>query len=128
MPQDPRIRVFLADDSVLIRSRVGSLLEAAGATVVGEAETPLDSIEGILCLKPDVVVLDAHLRGGSGLQVLRGVHAQAPEIHFVVFTNNASAAYRTRYLQDGARQFLDKSSQSGELSQAVMQAARHQTH
>jgi DNA-binding NarL/FixJ family response regulator len=129
MPQgESPIRVYLVDDSALIRARVGSLLKAAGATVVGEGETPSESIHAILSLKPDVVVLDAHLRGGSGLQVLRGVRAAAPEIAFVVFTNNSSPAYRTRYLGDGALHFLDKSSQSGELSQAVMQAARQPTH
>ena len=118
------LRVFLADDSALIRSRVGKLLEAGGATIVGEGEAPAACIAAILSLRPDVVVLDVQLEGGSGLEVLRAVHPAAPDVAFVVFSNNAAPAYRRRYLLEGASRFLDKSTDSGELALAVAQLAR----
>ncbi|MBG9390214.1 response regulator [Caenimonas aquaedulcis] len=118
------IRVFLADDSALIRSRVGNLLESKGALIVGEGETPRGCIASILALRPDVVVLDVQLEGGTGLEVLQAVRPAAPGVAFVVFTNNSAQAYRTRYLKAGAARFLDKGSDSGQLAQAVAVAAR----
>jgi DNA-binding NarL/FixJ family response regulator len=118
----PSPRVFLADDSGMIRSRVASLLGAHAFTIVGEAGTPQGCIDGILACHPEVVVLDVQLEGGSGLQVLRTVRQAAPGIAFVVFSNNAGPAYRKRYLGEGAATFLDKSSDFEQLPAAVAQA------
>ena len=121
------VRVFLADDSALIRSRVATLLRVGVGemAIVGQAETPQGSIDGILATVPDVVVLDVQLEGGSGLQVLRAVRQAAPEIAFVVFSNNAGPAYRKRYLREGAVRFLDKSTEFDQLARAVAKASQH---
>ena len=118
----------MADDSALIRSRVAAMLGVNEMTVVGQAETPQESIDGILATAPDVVVLDVQLDGGSGLQVLRAVRRAAPQIAFVVFSNNAGPAYRKRYLREGAARFLDKSTESDQLAQAVAGASQHLAH
>lgn len=119
------VKVFLADDSAMIRSRVATMLGVSDMTVVGEAETPQASIDGILATVPDVVVLDVQLEGGSGLQVLRAVRQAAPDIAFVVFSNNVAPAYRKRYLREGAARFLDKSTEFDQLVRAVANASRH---
>jgi len=121
------LKVFLADDSSQIRSRVAAMLRDV-TTIVGEAETPHGCIEGILSTRPDVVVLDVQLDGGQGLEVLSAVRALQPRIQFVVFSNNAGAAYRKRYLSAGAARFLDKSSEFGELTGAVVAAFNLQLH
>ena len=118
------LKVFLADDSRLIRDRVGAMLAASDMVVVGQASTPDGSIDGILSARPHVVVLDVQLEGGSGLEVLRAVRSAAPEIAVVVFSNNASPAYRKRYLSDGAVAFLDKSIDFDQLAQAVANTRR----
>jgi two-component system response regulator DesR len=122
-PSNVPVRVFLADDSAAIRSRIRVLLEPTGARVVGEGEAPQECIDGILASKADVVVLDIQLRGGSGLQVLRAVREAAPGISFVVFSNSSTSPYRKRFLQEGAFRFLDKNTESGDLANAVAQAA-----
>jgi DNA-binding NarL/FixJ family response regulator len=127
MPQAAPPRVFLADDSSAIRSRVADLLNAR-ATVVGEAATPQACIDGILATQPDVVVLDVQLEGGTGLQVLRAVRQARPGIAFVVFSNNASAPYRKRYLGEGASRFLDKSTEFDQLPGAVAVACTPTLH
>ena len=121
-------RVFLADDASAIRQRVNAMLSAAGMTVVGEAATPEACIDGILASQPDVVVLDVQLEGGTGLQVLQGVRAARPQVAFVVFSNNAAAPYRRRYLAEGAQRFLDKSADFNELAQAVLTACPGAIH
>jgi DNA-binding NarL/FixJ family response regulator len=129
MPQaNIPVRVFLADDSQLIRDRVAAILSSAGSmAIVGQAETPQGSIEGILACHPDVVVLDVQLEGGTGLQVLQAVRQADPAIAFVVFSNNSAPAYRKRYMGAGASQFLDKSSEFDQLVPAVTNASQH-TH
>ena len=119
------VRVFLAEDSPLIRDRVTGLLHAGGMAVVGHAQTPQTAIDGILAAHPCVVVLDVQLEGGSGWQVLRAVRRAAPDIAFVVFSGNSDPAYRKLYLGAGAETFLDKSTQFDQLVQAVTKAANH---
>ena len=121
-------RVFLADDSSAIRSRVAVLLGSHAMAVVGEAGTPAACIDGILASRPQVVVLDVQLEGGTGLEVLRAVRAAAPGIAFVVFSNNAGPAYRKRYLVAGAASFLDKSSDFEQLPLAIVQAQSRLSH
>lgn len=118
-------KVFLADDSALVRGRVAAMLGNSGMAVVGQAETPQSSIDGILDVHPDVVVLDVQLEGGSGLQVLQAIRQAAPDIAFVVFSNNAGCAYRKRYLGEGADRFLDKTTEFDQLVLAVTDASRH---
>jgi len=126
MPQsNAPVKVFLADDSALIRDRVAAMLVAGAMNVVGQAETPQDSIDGILAAHPDVVVLDVQLEGGSGLEVLRAVRQVDPRIAFVVFSNNAGPAYRKRYLGEGAQRFLDKTTEFDQLVVAVENASHH---
>lgn len=116
------LKVFIVDDSVLIRDRVAAMLEASAISVVGRAATPQDAIDGILAASPDVVVLDVQLEGGSGLQVLRAVRQAAPDIAFVVFSSNSGPAYRKRYFGEGAEAFLDKSTEFDQLVQTVAKA------
>lgn len=123
--KDVPVKVFLADDSALVRGRVAAMLGDSGINVVGEAETPQDSIHGILTLRPDVVVLDVQLEGGSGLEVLRAVREVAPSIAFIVFSNNAGCAYRKRYLGEGANRFFDKTTEFDQLVPAVADLSRH---
>lgn len=128
MPTDNSLRVFLADDSAAIRERVARLLSTQSIAVVGEAQTPQASIDGILAAQPDVVVLDCQLEGGTGLQVLRAVREAQPGIGFVVFSNNSAPAYRKRYLGEGARCFLDKTTEIDRLAGAIAQASSRQAH
>lgn len=122
------LRVFLADDSAAIRERVAELLAGPALSIVGQAESPSSCIAGILAQHPDVVVLDVQLEGGTGLEVLKAVRGAAPDIAFVVFSNNAGPAYRKRYLGEGASCFLDKSSEMDQLARAVQLAGITATH
>jgi DNA-binding NarL/FixJ family response regulator len=117
-PQIP-IKVFLVDDSAPIRQRVAQMLSDQDMTVVGQGNTPQASIDGILATHPDVVVLDIQLQGGTGLDVLRAVRLQAPQIPFIVLSNNAGPAYRKLYRMEGAVRFLDKSADFNQLAQTI---------
>jgi DNA-binding NarL/FixJ family response regulator len=125
MPQNTApIKVFLAEDSPLMRERVGAMLAARAMDIVGYAQTPQACIDGILATRPDVVVLDVQLEDGTGLEVLRTVRRKEPGIEFVVFTINAGSAFRKRYLAEGAKRFLDKATEFDQLVSSVERASR----
>ena len=126
-PAAQRVKVFLAEDSAPLRTRITGLLGAV-ATVVGEANSPQACIEGIRATHPDVVVLDVQLEGGRGIDVLHAVRAAQPRVAFVVFSNNSNAVYRKRYLGAGATSFLDKSTEFDQLAAAVIAASQPVSH
>jgi DNA-binding NarL/FixJ family response regulator len=122
------LKVFLAEDSAPIRERLHGVFARAAMDVVGEAATPAGAIEQILALHPDVVVLDVQLEGGSGLQVLKAVRSANPNVAFVVFSNSSTSVYRSRFLKEGAADFLDKSTEFDQLPRAVASASARTVH
>jgi two-component system response regulator DevR len=106
------LKVFIVEDSASIRERLTELMgEIDGAAVVGLADTPSDAIAGILNTRPDCVVLDYQLLGGTCVDVLHAVHPKAPSVVFVVLTNHANPQYRRLCLEAGANWFFDKSTE-----------------
>jgi DNA-binding NarL/FixJ family response regulator len=122
-----RITAFIAEDSAAISERLSKLLEQGGSIdVIGQADTPLGAIDGILASKPDAVVLDIHLRGGSGLEVIRKVRAQAPQVVFVVLTNYPDPHYRRLFAEAGASSLLDKSTEFDRVKEEILTACAAQ--
>jgi DNA-binding NarL/FixJ family response regulator len=105
-------KVFLVEDSSLVRQRLQALLApVAGTSIVGYADGADEAIAGILAQRPDVVILDLKLRQGSGFDVLRAVHEREPGIDLYMLSNFASEPYRRFAIRLGARDFFDKSSE-----------------
>ncbi len=121
---DARITAFLVEDSEAIRERLVALLSGTRSiTVVGEADTPQRAVEGILRTRPDSVVLDIHLSGGSGLEVLKAVRSRAPGTVFIVLTNHPDSQYRRVFADAGASAFLDKSTQFNLIAETIIAGA-----
>jgi two-component system, chemotaxis family, protein-glutamate methylesterase/glutaminase len=100
-----------------------------GATVVGEAERADIAIREILEMRPDVVVLDLSLAGGtSGFEVLRAVCRQAPEIDVYMVSNFVAEPYRELAERLGARDFFDKSRDLERVRQIIAERAAVVTH
>jgi DNA-binding NarL/FixJ family response regulator len=119
-----RITAFIVEDSPHIRERLTALLsQTDGITIVGEADTPQSAVEGILRTRPDSVVLDIHLIGGSSLEVLKTVRPVAPGTVFVVLTNHPNSQYRRIFSNAGASAFLDKSTEFDMVAQAIIAGA-----
>ena len=120
LPPEARTKVFIVEDSASIRERITGLLgDMKGVSIVGEADTAQAAIEGIRCTGPNLVVLDIHLAGGSGIDVLRKVHPEAPEVVFLVLTNHPNPQYRRACMEAGASHFFDKTSEFARVRQIV---------
>ncbi len=116
----PALKVFIVEDSHPIRERLIELMgEIDGVDLVGFAETPTDAIAKILSARPDCVVLDYQLLGGTGVDVINAVRPKAPDIVFVVLTNHANPKYRSVCLEAGASWFLDKSTEFRKIKEII---------
>src|SRR6185436_1259635 len=104
-----QIRVYVVEDSLLIRERLDAMITVAGAAVAGHASTARDAIAGILVERPDLVILVMQLAHGTGFDVLRALRRQAPEIDIYFLSNFAAYPYRDLAERLGAKGFFDKS-------------------
>jgi len=118
------VKVFLVEDSPLLRTRLEAMLAAIpGAEFAGHADTADDAIRSIRERRPDVVVLDLSLKEGNGFDILRAVAASQPAIAFYVLTNHPLEGFRTTAKRLGARGFFDKSSEFTLLRDTLAAAA-----
>jgi DNA-binding NarL/FixJ family response regulator len=119
------MEIFLVEDSAMVRARLAEMVGAIpGANLVGAAGRADAAICGILAARPDVVLLDLRLaEGTSGLEVLRAVCREAPEIDFYMLSNFAAYPYRQLAERLGARDFFDKSSDLERVRQLITERA-----
>ena len=119
-------RIFVVEDSELIRERLLSMLASmSGVEVIGHAETAGDAIAGILAVRPEVVVLDIKLKGSSGIEVLQTIKRRLASVTVIMLTNYASEEYRKRCLEAGAEYFLDKTNEFEQLCPILHQLKRN---
>lgn len=104
------LKVFIADDSRIMRERLISMLnEFNEIDIIGEAHDGLGAIEGIRTLEPDFLILDIRMPKGNGIEVLRNIKDQNLPITIAVFTNFPTPQYQTKCMALGADYFFDKS-------------------
>lgn len=110
------IKVFVADDSIVLRERVLDMLrDIPGIEVLGCAEDGLHAITAIRVLRPDAVVLDIQMPRGTGLDVLKNIKHDGGRPIVVVFTNFPYPQYRKRAFEFGADFFFDKTTEFEKL-------------
>ena len=118
------IEVFVLDDHPVVRQGIRKILDGeADISLAGEAAT-FQELLGLLDDKaPDVLVLDITLPGSSGLDVLKELKAQYPDIKVLILTIHKEEHFALRTLKAGADGFLNKMSVSDELVQALRKIA-----
>src|SRR5438093_1377965 len=116
------IRVFVVEDSSLIRRRIIDNVNALGNfDVVGFAEGQHEAVNAIERTRPDVVITDIRLKEGSGIEVVRELrsHSYDPKPRIYILTNYAYPEYRKECSLVGADGFFDKSSEYDRLLTAL---------
>ncbi len=119
------MKIFIADDSPIVRDRLIAMLsEMEGVEVVGHAEDAVEAIRKIRELRPDAVVLDIRLANGSGIDVLKAIKMDRPEVLVIMLTLYPYAQYRESCMKAGASFFLDKASGFEEIPELLGLLAR----
>lgn len=124
MSSDP-IRVLVVDDHTLFRRGIIALLSTQPRLqVVGEAGDAGAAERLAAELRPDVMLLDNHLPGVSGVQALPALKAAAPGCQVLMLTMSESEADLGAALRAGACGYLLKTADNLELTQAIERAVR----
>ncbi|GAA4096510.1 response regulator [Nonomuraea sp. NPDC050663] len=116
------IRVLIVDDHRLFRSGVRAEL-GDSIHVVGEAEDVESAVKAIAELTPDVVLLDVHMPGGGGQEVLRRVLGSGGQVRFLALSVSDAAEDVIGVIRGGARGYVTKNISGRELTDAIRRVA-----
>ena len=102
------MRVVLIDDHEAMRVGLEVLLERRGIETIGTAATIADAEEALRGLAPDVAVIEVHLPDGSGLQLVRKLRGEQPEVGVLIYTAAEEVTVLADALESGAQGFVLK--------------------
>jgi DNA-binding NarL/FixJ family response regulator len=122
------IRVFIADDQLLVRQGIRRLLELdRELTIVGEAEDGAQTIERVLQSKADVLLLDIRMPKKSGVDVLRELSSANALPPTLILTTFEDSAVVLEGIRAGARGFMLKDVSYEQLIHAIRSIAAGET-
>lgn len=114
------MRVLVVDDQTVVREGLSTLLGLLdGIAVVGAAANGDDALAAIERLDPDVVLLDLHMPGRSGIEVAQELTRRGSRTRIVVLTTYADDDWVFAALRAGARGFLTKDASADEIAAAI---------
>jgi len=122
---DDALSVVIVDDHSIFRSGLRADL-APSIVVLGEASTVDEAVDLIVATRPQVVLLDVHLPGGSGgggAEVIRRTAADVPGTRFLALSVSDAADDVVRVIRAGARGYITKSASGSEVSDAARRVA-----
>jgi DNA-binding NarL/FixJ family response regulator len=110
--------VVIVDDHEIFRAGVRAELEGL-VDVRGDAGTVEDAVRLIAAERPDVVLLDVHMPGGGGVEVIRQVAETAPAQRFLALSVSDAAEDVIAVIRAGARGYVTKTISGDDLATAV---------
>ena len=123
------LRLVLADDHVLVRAGIRSLLGTLpGVAVVAEARDGLEALGLVEKLRPDIVLMDIAMPGLNGLEATARIARDHPETRVIILSMHVSEEYGARALRAGAAGYLPKDADVRELELAIGAVARGDTY
>ncbi|MDX6701842.1 MAG: hypothetical protein QOF26_2068 [Baekduia sp.] len=111
-------RVVLVDDHALFRAGVRAELEGL-AEIVGEAGDVESAVREIAAREPDVVLLDVHLPGGGGVEILRRLALEVPAARCLALSVSDDPEDVIAVIRAGARGYVTKTISATELADAI---------
>ena len=110
--------VVIVDDHAIFRSGVKAEVEA-NVEILGEAENVDDAVRAIAELEPDVVLLDVHMPGGGGVEVIEQLSKLRPQQRFLALSVSDDPKDVIAIVRAGARGYVTKTITGEELVDAV---------
>jgi CheY-like chemotaxis protein len=115
-----RIRVLLVDDHTIVRNGIRMMLETIpDIEIAGEAASVAETLLLVQQQSFDVVLLDIELPDGSGLDLLKILHKNHPEIAVLMLSTYSEDIYKETALRYGAAGYLTKGSSLETLVSAI---------
>lgn len=119
------IRIFIADDHSIVRLGLRQLFASTPDIVtIGEAIHGREVLEKAEHGDWDILLLDLSLPRVAGVEILRRLRVQRPELAIIVLSMYPEDQYARRLLQEGAAAYVGKNRSSDELLQVIRRVAR----
>ena len=122
------IRIVLADDHVLVRQGLKSLLEREGYQVVAEASDGQEAVRHVESLQPDIAVMDISMPTLNGLNAARQMSRSSPKTKTILLTQHDEGPYIREALEAGVRGYVLKNQVASDLLLAIRQVSRGQVY
>jgi two-component system, NarL family, response regulator NreC len=122
------IRIVLADDHVLVRQGLKSLLEREGFQIVAEASDGQEALRHVKSLQPDIAVMDISMPTLNGLNAAREVRRASPKTKTILLTQHDESQYIRDALETGVKGYVLKSQVAGDLVLAIRQVSLGQVY
>jgi DNA-binding NarL/FixJ family response regulator len=117
------MKVLIADDHNVVREGLKHIIESQHRPVTfGEARDGTEALDLIWKEDWDLVLLDIHMPGRGGLEVLREAKKERPRMPILILSGSSQDEYAVRSLRDGAAGYIEKNAPETEFLQAVSDA------
>jgi len=113
------MRVLLVDDHAVVRDGLRRLLATLPNADIFDAASGREALSFVQQQPPDLILLDLHLPGIGGIELLRRLLVISPTVRILVFSMHAETMYAARALQAGARGYVSKNASPEELQLAL---------
>jgi DNA-binding NarL/FixJ family response regulator len=121
--------VLLADDHVLVRAGIRTLLEKIpNVKVIGEATSGREALEMVKTKTPDLVLMDIAMANLNGLEALSRITKDFPSVKVMILSAHANEEYVIRALRSGAAGYLLKDAATAELELAISSVREGKTY
>jgi len=111
--------VLVCDDAVFMRTMLTDILQQAGFTVVGQAESGAKAVEKYKELRPDLVTMDIVMPDMGGIDAVRAITSFDPSARVVMCSAMGQQALVVDAIQAGAKDFVVKPFQPSRVLEAV---------
>jgi DNA-binding NarL/FixJ family response regulator len=116
-----KIKVLLVDDHPLVREWLANLInQQSDLQVCGETDSAPKALQMIGVANPEVAIVDISMEGGSGIELIKNIKANHPNLMVIVLSMHDETLYAERALRAGARGYIMKR----EATKRVLQAIR----
>lgn len=122
------IRIVLADDHVLVRQGLKSLLEREGYQVVAEASDGQEAVRHVESLQPDIAIMDISMPTLNGVNAAREMSGSSPRTKTILLTQHDESQYIREALEAGVRGYVLKNQVASDLLLAIRQVSRGQVY
>ncbi|HEY6264638.1 MAG TPA: response regulator transcription factor [Candidatus Acidoferrum sp.] len=122
------IRIVLADDHVLVRQSLKTLLEREGFQVVAEASDGQEAVRHAASLQPEIAVMDISMPILNGLNAAREMSRSIPKTKVILLTQHDEGQYISEALDAGVKGYVLKNQVASDLLDAIRQVSRGQVY
>lgn len=119
-PGDAPARVLIVDDHPAVREALELWISRQpDLQTCGQAASSHEALEFIETARPDIAVVDLHIKHESGLELIKRIRSRAPRLPILVWSMLDEAAYAERVLRAGAQGFVNKEQAADQIITAI---------